>query len=55
MDKLMIVFYIYMVISQFMSLYFWIALVKVDSFLQAITVDVLIAEVKGFLWPFFIG
>lgn len=46
---------IYFVISQIMALYFWIQYIKSDdSFLCIITIDALLAELKGFLWIFFI-
>jgi len=45
---------IYMIGTQISALYFWWLMAKEDSFLMTIFVDPFIAEIKGFLWPFFI-
>jgi 6-phosphogluconate dehydrogenase len=45
---------LYFFVSQIMSVYFWWQYAKVDNFLITITLDVFIAELKGFLWIFFI-
>ena len=45
---------IYIIISQFMAIYYWIEYVKEDNFFMAITIDVLLAELKGLFWIFFV-
>lgn len=45
---------IYIVSTQIMGIYFWWKMMKKDSFITAILIDPIIAEFKGFLWPFFI-
>ena len=42
----------YGIVSQIMALYYWIQYVKEDNFFIAITLDVLLAEIKGLLWIF---
>lgn len=44
----------YFIVAQIMAIYFWWQYAKEDSFLATISVDVLLAELKGFLWIFFI-
>lgn len=44
----------YGIVSQIMALYFWWQYAKEDSFISTITVDILLAEIKGILWIFFI-
>ena len=44
----------YGIVSQIMALYYWIQYVKEDNFFIAITLDVLLAELKGLLWIFFV-
>jgi len=46
---------IYMLISQIMTLVFFVDYCKADdSLLKIILVDPILAELKGFLWIFFI-
>ena len=45
---------LYMIISQFMAVYYWIGYVKEDNFFMAITIDVILAELKGIFWIFFV-
>lgn len=45
---------IYGIISQIMAVYFWWQYAKEDSFIMTITLDVILAEIKGILWIFFI-
>ena len=45
---------IYILISQFMALYYWIDYVKEDNFFMAITIDVILAELKGIFWIFLV-
>lgn len=47
-------FWGYVFVSQIMALYFWWQYSKEDSFISTITVDILLAEIKGILWIFFI-
>lgn len=49
-----LLFGIYMAISQIMAVYFWWQYSREDSFLATITIDVLLAELKGILWVFFV-
>jgi len=49
-----IIFSAYAIGTQISALYFWWLMAKEDSFLMTIFVDPFIAEIKGFLWPFFI-
>lgn len=46
--------WIYGIISQICTVYFWWQYAKEDSFISVLTVDVLLAELKGLLWIFFI-
>ena len=45
---------LYFVISQIMAVYFWYQFAKVDGFLTTITIDVILAELKGIFWIFFV-
>lgn len=50
-----IIFGIYMLISQIMTVIFWIRYCKADdSILELIFIDPIISEIKGLLWIFFI-
>lgn len=49
-----LVFWIYGIMSQIMAVYFWWQYSKEDGFIMAITIDVLLAEIKGIFWIFFI-
>lgn len=44
----------YGIISQIMSLVFFIQYCKTDSLLEIIFIDSILSEIKGFLWIFFI-
>ncbi|MBD5183809.1 MAG: hypothetical protein HDS97_02820 [Bacteroidales bacterium] len=44
----------YGIVSQIMALYFWWQYAKEDSFISTITIDIILAEIKGLLWIFFI-
>lgn len=44
----------YGIASQIMAVYFWWQYAKEDSFFSVITIDVILAELKGILWIFFI-
>ena len=44
----------YMLISQIMSVVFFISYCKIDSIARIIFVDAWLSDLKGFLWPFFI-
>ncbi len=46
--------WIYGIMSQIMALYFWWQYAKNDSFIATITIDVILAELKGLFWIFFI-
>lgn len=44
----------YGIVSQIMAVYYWYQYAKEDSFISTITVDALLAELKGIFWLFFI-
>lgn len=44
----------YGIVSQIMALYFWWQYAKEDNFISTITIDVVLAELKGILWIFFV-
>jgi hypothetical protein len=44
----------YGIVSQIMAVYFWWQYAKEDGFLMTITLDIILAEIKGILWIFFI-
>lgn len=44
----------YGIVSQIMALFFWWQYAKEDSFISTITIDILLAELKGILWIFFV-
>ena len=46
--------WIYGIVSQIMALYFWWQYAKDDNFIAVITIDVILAELKGIFWIFFI-
>ena len=49
-----VIMWIYGIISQIMSLVFFIDFCRTDSFLQIIFIDTWLSELKGILWIFFI-
>ena len=49
-----VILWIYGIISQIMTIYFWWQMMKEDSFLMSILVDPFIAEFKGIFWIFFV-
>jgi hypothetical protein len=49
-----IIVWLYGIASQIMAAYFWWQYAKEDSFFATITIDVILAELKGILWIFFI-
>lgn len=49
-----ILLWIYCIVSQIMAVYFWWQYAKEDSFIMTITLDVILAEIKGIFWIFFI-
>lgn len=46
--------WLYVLISQIMTIYFWWQYAKEDNFLTALFIDPFLAEFKGLLWIFFI-
>ena len=44
----------YLLISEIMSVVFFIGYCKIDSIARIIFVDAWLSHVKGYLWPFFI-
>ncbi|HUH73896.1 MAG TPA: hypothetical protein VLZ75_05760 [Chitinophagales bacterium] len=51
---LVILAYIYLIISQFMTLYFWWEWAQTHGFWSSIIIGPLVGEFKGLLWIFFI-
>ena len=49
-----IIAYVYLIISQIMTLYFWWQWAQNHGFLSSIFIGPLIGEFKGLLWIFFI-
>ena len=47
-----VIFALYMLSTQIMSIYFWWQMMKEDNFFMGIVIDPIIAEFKGILWPF---
>ena len=46
---------IYVIVSQIMCLVFWIQYIQAgDSIIEIIFVDIVLSEIKGILWIFFI-
>lgn len=46
---------VYGIASQIMSLIFFVEYCRADSLLSIIFIDTWLSELKGLLWPFFIG
>jgi len=51
---LIILAWLYFIISQFMACYFWWLYAKQNGFWSSVFIGPIIAEVKGLLWIFFI-
>lgn len=51
---LYVVLWLYIVISQIMTIVFWWEMMLEDNIIATIFIDPFIAEIKGVLWPFFI-
>ena len=51
---LYVVLWLYIVISQIMTVVFWWEMMLEDNIFATIFIDPFIAEIKGVLWPFFI-
>ena len=45
---------LYLASTQVMTVYFWWQMAREDSFISCITIDPILAELKGLVWPFFI-
>lgn len=45
---------VYFIISQIMSIVFFVGYCKTDPILEIIFIDSILSEIKGFLWIFFI-
>jgi hypothetical protein len=43
-----------MIVSQIMTVIFWLDMMLEDNIIAVIFIDPFIAELKGLLWPFFI-
>jgi len=50
----MILYYIYMVVSQIFTLYFWWQWAQDHGFWNSILIGPIVGEIKGLLWIFFI-
>ncbi len=53
-NTLLVIGYIYLIISQIMTLYFWWQWAKVHGFLSSVIVGPIVGELKGLLWIYFI-
>ena len=53
-NVLAVIAWIYGIISQIMTLVFFIDFCRTDSFFQILFIDTWLSEIKGFLWIFFI-
>lgn len=51
---LYVILWLYLIISQIMTVVFWWEMMLEDNIIQIIFFDPIIAEFKGLLWPFFI-
>ena len=51
---LYVALWLYIVISQIMTVVFWWEMMLEDNVIATIFIDPFIAEIKGVLWPFFI-
>lgn len=51
---LYVALWLYIVISQIMTVVFWWEMMLEDNIIATIFIDPFIAEIKGVLWPFFI-
>lgn len=51
---LYIIFYLYIIVSQIMTVIFWLEMMLEDNIIAVIFIDPFIAELKGLFWPFFI-
>ena len=49
-----ILIWIYGIISQIMTLVFFVQFCRTDSFLEILFIDLWLSEIKGLLWIFFI-
>jgi len=49
-----IVFVLYIISTQIMTVYFWWGMMKEDNFFVGIFIDPFVAEFQGIFWPFFI-
>lgn len=50
----LIIVYFYLIISQFMTLYFWWKWAQDNGFWSTILIGPIVGEFKGLLWIFFI-
>lgn len=51
---LMVIGYIYLIISQIMTLYFWWQWAQDHSFWSSVFIGPIVGELKGLFWIFFI-
>ena len=49
-----ILIWIYGIISQIMTLVFFISYCRTDSFFEVLFIDLWLSELKGFFWIFFV-
>ncbi len=49
-----ILLYLYLIISQVMTLYFWYQWAQDHSFVSTVFIGPFVSELKGLLWIFFI-
>jgi len=53
-STLMVIGYIYLIISQIMTLYFWWLWAQDHGFWSSILIGPIVGELKGLLWIFFV-
>lgn len=51
---LMVILYLYLIISQFMAVYFWWQWAQDHGFWSSLLIGPIVGELKGLLWIFFI-
>lgn len=49
-----ILIYLYLIISQIMTIVFFIGYCRIDPIVEVIFIDSVLAEIKGLLWIFFV-
>lgn len=50
----LVILYVYLIISQFLAVYFWYLWSKEHDFLSTVFIGPIVAEFKALLFPFFL-